>query len=189
MKDDNSIDEKKPAPRLRRIGDIGINLFAPLAETRWMLRSCRHMLDQHKTRLKRLMPDRQPESPVCMTWEEAVRASGLTVDELDRRLRRRRMFWRTGFWLMMIPVLLLCGMALAATALPVITLIRILVCLLLMNTIAALCASKALIASYRLWQLNERRVSEDEQGTFPDYLQARHGWKQATWLAITHRQY
>ena len=51
MKDDNSIDEKKPAPRLRRIGDIGINLFAPLAETRWMLRSCRHMLDQHKTRL------------------------------------------------------------------------------------------------------------------------------------------
>lgn len=25
MKDDNSIDEKKPAPRLRRIGDIGIN--------------------------------------------------------------------------------------------------------------------------------------------------------------------
>ncbi|ENV3432214.1 TPA: conjugal transfer protein TraX, partial [Shigella sonnei] len=48
---------------------------------------------------------------------------------------------------------------------------------------------KALIASYRLWQLNERRVSEDEQGTFPDYLQARHGWKQATWLAITHRQY
>lgn len=132
-----------------------------------MLRSCRHMLDQHKTRLKRLMPDRQPESPVCMTWEEAVRASGLTVDELDRRLRRRRMFWRTGFWLMMIPVLLLCGMALAATALPVITLIRILVCLLLMSTIAALCASKALIASYRLWQLNERRVSEDEQGTFP----------------------
>lgn len=68
---------------------------------------------------------------------------------------------------MMIPVLLLCGMALAATALPVITLIRILVCLLLMSTIAALCASKALIASYRLWQLNERRVSEDEQGTFP----------------------
>ena len=160
MKDDNSIDEKKPAPRLRRIGDIGINLFAPLAETRWMLRSCRHMLDQHKTRLKRLMPDRQPESPVCMTWEEAVRASGLTVDELDRRLRRRRMFWRPGFWLMMVPVLLLCGMALAATALPVITLIRILVCLLLMSTIAALCASKALIASYRLWQLNERRVSE-----------------------------
>jgi len=46
MKDDNSTDEKKPAPRLRRIGDIGINLFAPLAETRWMLRSCRHMLDQ-----------------------------------------------------------------------------------------------------------------------------------------------
>ncbi|GHL51280.1 hypothetical protein ECZU29_61300 [Escherichia coli] len=67
MKDDNSTDKKKPAPRLRRIGDIGINLFAPLAETRWMLRSCRHMLGQHKTRLKRLMPDRQPESPVCMT--------------------------------------------------------------------------------------------------------------------------
>ncbi|EHP6050072.1 conjugal transfer protein TraX, partial [Escherichia coli] len=54
MKDDNSTDKKKPAPRLRRIGDIGINLFAPLAETRWMLRSCRHMLGQHKTRLKRL---------------------------------------------------------------------------------------------------------------------------------------
>ena len=78
---------------------------------------------------------------------------------------------------MMIPVLLLCGMALAATALPAITLIRILACLLLMSAIAALCASKTLIVSYRLWQLNERRVSEDEQGTFPDYLQARHGWK------------
>lgn len=75
---------------------------------------------------------------------------------------------------MMIPVLLLCGMALAATALPAITLIRILACLLLMSAIAALCASKTLIVSYRLWQLNERRVSEDEQGTFPDYLQARH---------------
>ncbi len=43
---------------------------------------------------------------------------------------------------MMIPVLLLCGMALAATALPAITLIRILACLLLMSAIAALCASK-----------------------------------------------
>ncbi|GHL23111.1 hypothetical protein ECZU24_59520 [Escherichia coli] len=47
MKDDNSTD-KKTGPRLRRIGDIGINLFAPLAETRWMLRSCRHMLGSIK---------------------------------------------------------------------------------------------------------------------------------------------
>lgn len=53
----------------------------------------------------------------------------------------------------------------------------------------ALCASRALIVTYRLWQLHERKVSEPEQGTFRDFLSDRNGWRNATLIAVTSKQY
>lgn len=53
----------------------------------------------------------------------------------------------------------------------------------------ALCASRALIVTYRLWQLHERKVSEPEQGTFRDFLNTRNGWRNATLIAVTSKQY
>ena len=43
--------------------------------------------------------------------------------------------------------------------------------------------------TYRLWQLHERKVSEPEQGTFRDFLNDRNGWRNATLIAVTSKQY
>ncbi|HCO2062447.1 TPA: conjugal transfer protein TraX, partial [Escherichia coli] len=40
-----------------------------------------------------------------------------------------------------------------------------------------------------LWQLHERKVSEPEQGTFRDFLNDRNGWRNATLIAVTSKQY
>lgn len=48
---------------------------------------------------------------------------------------------------------------------------------------------RALIVTYRLWQLHERKVSEPEQGTFRDFLNDRNGWRNATLIAVTSKQY
>ena len=46
-----------------------------------------------------------------------------------------------------------------------------------------------LFVTYRLWQLHERKVSEPEQGTFRDFLNDRNGWRNATLIAVTSKQY
>ncbi|EJQ4038806.1 IncI1-type conjugal transfer protein TraX, partial [Shigella sonnei] len=85
--------------------------------------------------------------------------------------------------------LFLSGMLFAASSLPLITQVRAISTLVLILSGVALCASRALIVTYRLWQLHERKVSEPEQGTFRDFLNDRNGWRNATLIAVTSKQY
>ncbi|EBN2842462.1 conjugal transfer protein TraX [Salmonella enterica] len=180
----------KKSPSIARLATRGVvNIFVPVIETRWIARSCRHMLSQQIRRIKELIRRTHEETFSNLSWEEAVQTSGLPVTELNRCFRRRRLFWRALFWLLLIPAVFLCGMAFAASTLPLITLLRLITTIVLMITGVALCASKALITSYRLWQLHERKVSEAEKGTFLDFLNDRNGWCNASWLAITSKKY
>ena len=172
MRDDNSTDKKKPAPRLRRIGDIGINLFAPLAETRWMLAQ----LPPYAGPASKNAPEAPHARPA--TGESSLYDLGRSrqgqwpygSNELDRRSAT--------------PQDVLADRILADDDTGTLMLVRHGPCCHSASghhpdtynwpacTDECHCTStvlpqKTLIVSYRLWQLNERRVSEDEQGTFP----------------------
>ncbi|EFB1700419.1 conjugal transfer protein TraX, partial [Escherichia coli] len=97
--------------------------------------------------------------------------------------------WRFCCWSLLAIALFLSGMLFAASSLPLTTLVRAISTLVLILSGVALCASRALIVTYRLWQLHERKVSEPEQGTFRDFLNDRNGWRNATLIAVTSKQY
>ena len=153
----------KKSPSITRIATRGIiNIFVPLMETRLITNSVQHMLEQQKRRLDRFRQVNNKKAQLHLTWEEALQASHMSVDDLDRRF---------------------------ASSLPLTTLVRAISTLVLILSGVALCASRALIVTYRLWQLHERKVSEPEQGTFRDFLNDRNGWRNATLIAVTSKQY
>ncbi|ENY7767593.1 IncI1-type conjugal transfer protein TraX [Salmonella enterica] len=180
----------KKSPSITRIATRRIiNIFVPLMETRLITNSVQHMLEQQKRRLDRFRQVNNKKAQLHLTWEEALQASHMSVDDLDRRFRRRRTVWRFCCWNLLAIALFLSGMLFAASSLPLTTLVRAISTLVLILSGVALCASRALIVTYRLWQLHERKVSEPEQGTFRDFLNDRNGWRNATLIAVTSKQY
>lgn len=180
----------KKSPSITRIATRRIiNIFVPLMETRLITNSVQHMLEQQKRRLDRFRQVNNKKALLHLTWEEALQASHMSVDDLDRRFRRRRTVWRFCCWGLLAIALFLSGMLFAASSLPLTTLVRAISTLVLILSGVALCASRALIVTYRLWQLHERKVSEPEQGTFRDFLNDRNGWRNATLIAVTSKQY
>ncbi|ENA9953257.1 IncI1-type conjugal transfer protein TraX, partial [Escherichia coli] len=156
----------KKSPSITRIATRGIiNIFVPLMETRLITNSVQRMLEQQKRRLDRFRQVNNKKAQLHLTWEEALQASHMSVDDLDRRFRRRRTVWRLCCWSLLAIALFLSGMLFAASSLPLITQVRAISTLVLILSGVALCASRALIVTYRLWQLHERKVSEPEQGT------------------------
>ena len=144
---------------------------------------------QQKSRLEKFRQVNNKKAQLCLSWEEALQASHMSVDDLDRRFRRRRTVWRFCCWSLLAIALFLSGMLFDASSLPLTTLVRAISTLVLILSGVALCASRALIVTYRLWQLHERKVSEPEQGTFRDFLNDRNGWRNATLIAVTSKQY
>ncbi|MEF5984085.1 conjugal transfer protein TraX [Escherichia coli] len=180
----------KKSPSIPRIATRGIiNILVPLMETRLITNSVQHMLKQQKSRLEKFRQVNNKKAQLCLSWEEALLASHMSVDDLDRRFRRRRTAWRLCCWSLLAIALFLSGMLFAASSLPLMTLVRAISTLMLILSGVALCASRALIVTYRLWQLHERKVSEPEQGTFRDFLNDRNGWRNATLIAVTSKQY
>ncbi|HBB8388142.1 conjugal transfer protein TraX [Escherichia coli] len=180
----------KKSPSITRIATRRIiNIFVPLMETRLITNSVQHMLKQQKSRLEKFRQVNNKKAQLCLSWEEALLASHMSVDDLDRRFRRRRTAWRLCCWSLLAIALFLSGMLFAASSLSLMTLVRAISTLMLILSGVALCASRALIVTYRLWQLHERKVSEPEQGTFRDFLNDRNGWRNATLIAVTSKQY
>ncbi|EPT5576520.1 IncI1-type conjugal transfer protein TraX, partial [Escherichia coli] len=69
-----------------------------LMETRLITNSVQHMLEQQKRRLDRFRQVNNKKAQLHLTWEEALQASHMSVDDLDRRFRRRRTVWRFCCW-------------------------------------------------------------------------------------------
>ncbi|KAB3088164.1 conjugal transfer protein TraX [Escherichia coli] len=180
----------KKSPSLPHIATRGIiNIFTPRMETRLITNYLQHMLKQQKSRLERFRQVNNEMAQLRFTWEKALQDSHMSVDDLDHRFRRRRTVWRFCFWSLQIIALFLIGMLFAASSLPLTILLRAISTLVLILSGAALCASRALIVTYRLWQLHERRVSESEKGTFRNFLNNRNGWRNAILIAVTSKQY
>lgn len=105
----------KKSPSITRIATRGIiNILVPLMETRLITNSVQHMLKQQKSRLEKFRQVNNKKAQLCLSWEEALLASHMSVDDLDRRFRRRRTAWRLCCWSLLAIALFLSGMLFAA---------------------------------------------------------------------------
>ncbi|CAM4371821.1 MULTISPECIES: conjugal transfer protein TraX [Enterobacteriaceae] len=150
-----------------------LSIFLPVQETKWFLRSARHMTSRNLERMRDAFPelntdDKLPASP---DWEKAVEESGCTTEQLDKGYVSQRRRWRFLFWLMIIlvPLAPLTTFIIGGS----ITAHQISTCVVLFSG-AGVAWSKALIVTYRLWQLRNRRVSLAEGGTFQHFRTETH---------------
>lgn len=162
--------EKKSVSPLRRAGMVGLNLILPIAEVQLIYRTgVLPAVDRFK--LLREMLRRPQVERESLNWEQAVERADRSVEQLQSSFRRIRAAW---WFLMAVPgslAILLFLMVLATKLnLPSGTLLRAGMAVLVLTALGCVGFAKALVATYRLWQLESRRVSEEERGTFKDFL-------------------
>lgn len=163
-------EEKQNKPRrMWRITRGLLSLFLPVQETQWFLRTSRDVTSRNMERIRNAFPELDDtELPTSSPdWAAAVAASGLTKEALEKNYLSQRRRWRIMFWLLAVPVPLF-------TLAPVITgsgitFHQFTTALVLLSG-AGVAWSKALIVTYRLWQLRNRRVSLVERGTFRHFM-------------------
>lgn len=167
---------KKGLPGLITRGVL--NIFLPIQETKWYLRSARHMTARNMERMRDAFPAPAEETaePVSPDWEKAVADSGCTPAQLENNYLTLRRRWRLLFWLMAIPVPL--TLLLPQFSGNGMTAHQFSTCLVLFSG-AGVAWSRALIVTYRLWQLRSRRVSLAEGGTFRHFLTETHAVREA----------
>ncbi|EIP3952699.1 conjugal transfer protein TraX [Salmonella enterica] len=165
-----------------------LNLIIPISETGVIYRAIRHMTVSHAERIRQCLPEKPPEEKsvgaVSASWEAAVAATGLTPAILDKNYSRQRTIWRISFWVLTLSVVIICGISIHASTLPTVTVSRQLITCVILLGGAAVTWSRALIVTYRLWQLRGHRVSEEERGTFRDFLVDVGGWGKTTQWAL-----
>ncbi|MEL7630959.1 conjugal transfer protein TraX [Pectobacterium aroidearum] len=165
------ITEEKPQKRrLWRIARGVLNIFLPIPETQWYLRTSRDITARNMTRIRKAFPELEKTSndvTVSPDWEDAVAASGLTPEELEKGYCRQRRCWRAMFWLLsiLVPPFMMFSLSNSANM----TVHQISTCLVLLSG-TGVAWSKALIVTFRLWQLRNRRVSLAERGTFRHFM-------------------
>ncbi|ELR3950555.1 conjugal transfer protein TraX [Salmonella enterica] len=147
------------------------NIFLPLSEARYTKNKIIPSFAKQLQRMrvaKKLMARRRRQPG--LSWAEAVAASGMDTASIARRqLRRKRLY------LVMagIPILLASGIYVAPL------LIRVGVIIVVLLGLGSIPFLQAIICTWRLWQLRERRVSEAEKGTFTDFRRETH------WIRMT----
>lgn len=164
------IDEKKNKPRrLWRITRGLLSLFLPVQETQWLVKTSRDVTTRNMERIRNAFPELEATEELSSSpdWVAAVAASGLTKEELEKNYLSQRRRWRIMFWLLALPAPLF-------TLTPVITgngiTVHQFTTALVLLSGAGVAWSKALIVTYRLWQLRNRRVSLVERGTFRHFM-------------------
>ncbi|EMO8006887.1 conjugal transfer protein TraX, partial [Salmonella enterica] len=139
------------------------NIFLPLSEARYTKNKIIPSFAKQLQRMrvaKKLMARRRRQPG--LSWAEAVAASGMDTASIARRqLRRKRLY------LIMagIPVLLASGLFLAVLTSGIYVaplLIRVGVIIVVLLGLGSIPFLQAIICTWRLWQLRERRVSEAE---------------------------
>lgn len=162
--------EKKSISPLRRAGMVGLNLIFPITETKLIYRTG-VLPAVGRLKLLRDMLRRPPVERESLNWEQAVARAGMPVEQLQAHFKRARAAW---WFLMAVPgslAILLFLMVLATYFnLPSGTLLRAGMATLVLAALGCVGFAKALVATYRLWQLESRRVSEEERGTFKDFI-------------------
>ncbi|MDY7563405.1 conjugal transfer protein TraX [Pseudomonas sp. AB6] len=162
--------EKKSVTSLRRAGQIGLSLINPFSD---LMVIYRKGVVPTLDRMKLLREIVTPSTAVreLLSWAQAVQRAGKPIEQLRISFKRIRAAW---WFLMAVPgilsILLLMMVMATKFNLPSGTLIRALVTTLVLVALGGIGFVKTLVATYRLWQLDAQRVSEEEHGTFKDFL-------------------
>ncbi|WP_117149933.1 conjugal transfer protein TraX [Pseudomonas coronafaciens] len=167
-------DDQQSVTPLRRAGHVGLSILNPFSDLAVLYRRGMKPAAQKLKLLKSLLTPTSATTEadaVGVSWSVAVARSGRSIDQLLTAYNRIRTAW----WCLLmvsisLSVLLLAMLLLANFSLPLSTFLRATVTLLVLVSIASLGFVKTLVATYRLWQLQERRVSVAERGTFNDFL-------------------
>lgn len=150
-----------------------LSIVLPIQETKWYLRASRHITARNFERMNKALsgltpPDEpQQEDKHTTGWEYAVAASGRTPAQLEAGYLAQRRNWRIIFWLLAIPVPLF--MLTPFYGAQYFTFHEISTFLVLFSG-AAIAWFRALVMTFRLWQLRTRRVSLSERGTFRHFM-------------------
>lgn len=158
------------------------NIFLPLSEIRYTATKIGPSFLNNIKRVKHLFPSSQLERKLqqpILSFYEAVTASGMTIETLKRRFLRRK---KLCLALAAIPSLLVISIILVVLLSGIYTpllLIKTLVLILALLSLAALPFVQALICSWRLWQLCHHRASPIERGGFSDFL-SENSWLKTT---------
>ncbi|EBQ8894936.1 conjugal transfer protein TraX [Salmonella enterica] len=146
------------------------NIFLPLSETRYTKNKIIPSLAKQLQRMrvaKKLLARRRRQPG--LTWAEAVAASGMDAAGIERgQLRRKKLYLAMAA----VPVLMALGLFLAVLASGIYVaplLIRLGVITVVLVGLGSIPLLQAVVCTWRLWQLRERRVSVEEKGTFTDF--------------------
>ncbi|WP_426575587.1 conjugal transfer protein TraX (plasmid) [Xenorhabdus stockiae] len=158
------------------------NVFLPLSEIRYTVTK---IGSSHLNTLKRIRrlydfsPQKEKTQQPILNFNEAVIASGMSIDTLKHRFLGRKKWCLV---LAAIPSILAISILFMVLLSGVYTpqlLLKSLVLILALLSIAALLFVQALICSWRLWQLCQHRASPTEKGEFSDFL-SENSWIKAT---------
>ncbi|EAM3505975.1 hypothetical protein EOU36_23075 [Salmonella enterica] len=156
------------------------NIFLPLSETRYtknkIIPSFAKQLQRMRVAKKLLARRRRQPG---LTWAEAVAASGMDTACIERRqLRRKKQYLAMAA----VPVLMAVGLFLAVLASGIYVaplLIRLGIMTIVLAMLGSIPLLQAVVCTWRLWQLRERRVSVEEKGTFTDFR------RETAWIRLT----
>ncbi|WP_099319821.1 conjugal transfer protein TraX [Erwinia amylovora] len=164
--------EKSARMIAKRAGWVALNVVLPAWEVASMTRHAGRNVSRLWQRLREVTAGRGHGDYRPADWAQAVTDSGLTPERLGRNLRISRGIWWGLMWLTGLPVtgfllmLLTAGSSLGASGW-----VRVGCVTLVLALLSATGFVQALASDYRLWQLNEKRVSASENGSFQTYLQ------------------
>ncbi len=107
-------------------------------------------------------------------WAQAVAASGRTPAQLEQVYRRQRLVYRCIFWISALSTGYWTTRTLDTPS-------GLFFSNIFLMMGCAMCGlSQSLIASFRLWQIRNRRVSQAEKGTFRHFLAESNWFSEAT---------
>lgn len=162
--------EKKPVTPLRRAGQVGLDLLNPLSDLKVIYRTGVLPTAARFKLLHELLAERSTKRET-LNWAQAVERAGKPIEQLQKTYKIIRAAW---WCLMAVPgalsIMLLLMLMATKLDLPSSIFLRAGMAILVLAVISSVGFVKALVATYRLWQLQEQRVSEEEGGTFKDFL-------------------
>lgn len=163
---------RAPAVTAKRAGWIALNVVVPAWEVSSVVRHAGRNVSRLWQRLREVTAGRGAGSYRPADWSQAVADSGLSPTRLARNFRVSRWFWWGMMWLTGLPAVGFALMLLAAGgSISGPGWLRVGCVLLVLGLLSATGFVQALAVNYRLWQLEARRVSASERGSFRDFLQ------------------
>lgn len=162
---------KKTGITPKRAGWLALNIFVPASEITGVARYTGRNVSRLWQRIREVTTGRGGGDYRPADWSHAVADSGLSPEKLARNFRISRWFWWGMMWITALPavgfllMLIAAGSSITGTGW-----LRIGCVLLVLTLLAATGFVQALAVSYRLWQLQEKRVSASEEGSFRAFL-------------------